>query len=98
MSQGEITVLLQAAKTGQPGALDRLFSKVYDELRKIAQNRIISQNRWTDEPTTLVHDFYLRLINRDKSTWENRHHFFWAAVLSGLTQLQHLLLPLCTLH
>jgi RNA polymerase sigma factor (TIGR02999 family) len=76
---GEITVLLQAAKAGQPGALDRLFSLVYDELRKIAKNRVDANNQWASEPTTLVHEAYLRLVKRDQTSWVDRHHFFWAA-------------------
>lgn len=76
---GEITMLLQAAKVGHPGAIDRLFSLVYDELRKIARNRIDGNNQWIAEPTTLVHEAYLRLVNREQLSCQDRHHFFWAA-------------------
>lgn len=76
---GEITVLLHAAKAGQPGALDRLFSLVYEELRKIAKSRIDGGNQWAAEPTTLVHEVYLRLFKQNHASWEDRHHFFWAA-------------------
>ncbi len=76
---GEITMLLQAAKVGHPGAIDRLFSLVYDELRKIARNRINGNNQWIAESTTLVHEAYLRLVNREQLTCQDRHHFFWAA-------------------
>jgi RNA polymerase sigma-70 factor, ECF subfamily len=78
-SVGEITSLLQAAKSGQPGAVDRLFSLVYDELRKIAKNRISACGHWTSEPTTVVNEAYLRLFKKENPTWEDRHHFFWAA-------------------
>lgn len=76
---GEITLLLQAAKTGQPGAVDRLFSRVYDELRKIASNRINAIGNWAAAPTTVVNEVYLRLFKKVNPSWEDRRHFFWAA-------------------
>ena len=78
-SKGEITSILEAAKNGQPGATQRLFSLVYDELKKIAKNRISAGNNWATHTTTLVHETYLRMVKDDDASWANRHHFFWAA-------------------
>jgi RNA polymerase sigma factor (TIGR02999 family) len=75
----EITAILQAINSGQPGALDRLFALVYDELRKIAKNRVDRSKPCASEPTTLVHEAYLRLVRKENVTWSDRHHFFWAA-------------------
>jgi RNA polymerase sigma-70 factor, ECF subfamily len=75
---GEITRLLHAAKAGNSAALEQLFSLVYDELRQMAKNRIGGSN-WATEPTTLVHEAYLRLFKSEQVTWQDRHHFFWAA-------------------
>lgn len=75
----EIASILEAAKTGQPSATHRLFSLVYDELKKIAKNRISSGNHWSTQTTTLVHEAYLRMIKKDDDSWSSRHHFFWAA-------------------
>ncbi len=79
LTAGDITLLLQAAKTGQPGAVDRLFSHVYDELRKIASNRITVSGNWSAAPTTVVNEVYIRLFKKENPTWEDQRHFFWAA-------------------
>jgi RNA polymerase sigma factor (TIGR02999 family) len=76
---GEVTVLLRAVKDGTPGAADRLMSLVYAQLKLIARNRVASAGRIALEPTTLVHEAYLRLFSNGELSWENRHHFFWAA-------------------
>jgi RNA polymerase sigma factor (TIGR02999 family) len=76
---GDVTVLLKAVKEGLPGAPDRLMSLVYDELKHIAWNRAASAGTGSMEPTTLVHEAYLRMFAKADPAWENRHHFFWAA-------------------
>lgn len=76
---GDITVLLQAVRDGLPGAPDRLMALVYGELRNIARQRKASARADSLEPTSLVHEAYLRLFSRTDLSWENRHHFFWAA-------------------
>lgn len=78
-SQGEITTILEAAKAGDSKATQRLFSLVYDELKKIAKRRISAGAAWTMHTTTLVHETYMRMVKNDQNSWENRHHFFWVA-------------------
>lgn len=73
----ELTALLGEIRTGMPGAPDRLFERVYEELRAVASARV-GPGLGMD-PTTLVHESYLRLFGRANPSWENRHHFFWAA-------------------
>lgn len=75
---GDITLILRAIKDGRPGAADRLMTLVYEELKKIACNRA-SRAAGLAEATTLAHDAYLRLFGKSTQSWENRHHFFWAA-------------------
>ena len=78
-SKGEITSIIEAANAGKPGAAQRLFSLVYDELKKIARNKISSGNHWATQTTALVHETYLRMVKDKDLSWSDRHHFFWAA-------------------
>ena len=75
----EIASILAAAKAGQPGATQRLFSLVYDELKRMAKRRISAGTYWATQTTTLVHEAYLRMVKDEAASWANRHHFFWAA-------------------
>ena len=76
----EITLLLQQAQSGDPEAAERLMPLVYDELRKLAAAKI-SQERpgQTLQATALVHEAWQRLAGDQRTTWENRAHFFGAA-------------------
>ncbi len=59
---GQITELLRAWAAGEPAALDRLFPDVYNELKRIAESRLRARRQGdTIDPTTLVHEAYLRL-------------------------------------
>ena len=75
-----LTVLLKAAAGGAPGAVERLWSAVYDELRRLARGQLAQGGgrRWMDS-TTLVHEAYLRLVGPEPVEWDNRRHFFGAA-------------------
>ncbi|MCC6320999.1 MAG: sigma-70 family RNA polymerase sigma factor [Phycisphaerales bacterium] len=75
-----LTALLQAASRGEPQAMQRLLSTVYDELRAIAQVRM-NQERigHTLQATALVNEAYLRLLGQHDVRWEGRGHFFRAA-------------------
>jgi len=76
----EITELLGRSRGGDRGASDELFSKVYEELRRIA-GRYLSRERpgQTLQPTDMVHEAYLRLTSGGQASFENRAHFFGAA-------------------
>ena len=77
----DITLLLQAAQTGDPQAAEQLLPLVYDELRRLAGHRLAHEAPGqTLQPTALVHEVYLRLVgDKGGATWDGRGHFFAAA-------------------
>jgi RNA polymerase sigma factor (TIGR02999 family) len=82
-----ITQVLNAIEQGDPHAAEELLPLVYDELRKLAAERMAQEKPGqTLQATALVHEAYLRLVaNGDASAlrepqhWDNRRHFFAAA-------------------
>lgn len=72
--------MLVAYGAGQRGVLDELMPLVYDELRRIAA-RFLERERpdHTLQPTGLVHEAYLRLVNQKQVDWRNRAQFFGLA-------------------
>jgi len=75
----EITQLLVASRAGDAEALNRLLPLVYDELRRLAGHYLRRERSdHTLQPTALVHEAYLRLIDQNVS-WQNRAHFFGVA-------------------
>ena len=77
----EVTRILSALEQGDPQAADQLLPLVYDELRKLAADRIAHEKPGqTLQATALVHDAYLRLVDVDTpQQWNSRGHFFAAA-------------------
>ncbi len=76
-STEEVTELLQALQTGHPDALERLLPLVYDDLRAVAARHLRSERMdHTLQPTALVHEAFLRLVDQRNVTWQNRAHFF----------------------
>jgi RNA polymerase sigma factor (TIGR02999 family) len=79
-SQKFITELLLAWGRGDPTALDALIPLIYDELRRIAESYLRDERpNHTLQPTALVHEAYIRLIDTRYIQWQNRAHFFGAA-------------------
>jgi hypothetical protein len=80
-AMGEVTGLLSAAAGGDPHAADALLPLVYAELRRLASAKMERETpNQTLQPTALVHEAYLRLVDHPQpQTWENRAHFFSAA-------------------
>jgi RNA polymerase sigma factor (TIGR02999 family) len=75
-----ITQLLVRWSEGDQEALDRLMPLVYDELRRLASSFLRRQpHNQTLQPTVLVHEAYLRLVNQQHVSWENRAQFFGLA-------------------
>lgn len=77
----DVTLILQRIQDGQAAASEDLFPIVYDELRRLAADKM-SQERvdHTLSSTALVHEAYVRLVDTDKvSQWDSRGHFFSAA-------------------
>jgi RNA polymerase sigma factor (TIGR02999 family) len=77
----EITRILSALEQGNPDATDQLLPLVYDELRKLAAQKMAQEAPGqTLQPTALVHEAYLRLVGVEKAQhWDGRGHFFAAA-------------------
>jgi len=76
-SSDDITGLLLQWSRGDADALDRLMPVIYEECRRIAAQQIRREARdHTLDPTAVVHELYLRLIDQRRATWENRAHFF----------------------
>jgi RNA polymerase sigma factor (TIGR02999 family) len=77
----DVTRILSAVKQGDPTAAEHLLPLVYDELRRLAAQRLAQEKRGqTIQATALVHEAYLRLVGHDPDQhWDHRGHFFAAA-------------------
>ncbi|MGD0903182.1 MAG: ECF-type sigma factor [Terracidiphilus sp.] len=76
-ASGDITVLLKKWKDGEPSAFDELVPLVYPQLRQIAGGYVHREtNPDVVQPTILVHELYLRLLNQKKAGWDDRRHFY----------------------
>src|SRR5580765_6371492 len=76
----EVTDLLQAWSDGDAGARDRLVPLVYQELRRRAAAYLRRERRGdTLQPTALVHETYLRLVDQKRAVWQNRGQFYGVA-------------------
>ncbi len=77
----DVTHILSAIEQGDPRAAEELLPLVYDELRKLAAQRLAREKPGqTLQATALVHEAYLRLIGPDNAPdWDSRAHFFAAA-------------------
>jgi RNA polymerase sigma factor (TIGR02999 family) len=76
-----VTRILSAIEQGDPSAAEHLLPLVYDELRRLAAQRLAEEKPGqTLQATALVHEAYLRLVDVDKvQHWNSRGHFFIAA-------------------
>jgi RNA polymerase sigma factor (TIGR02999 family) len=77
----DVTRIMSAIEAGDPHAAAELLPLVYEELRRLAAQRLAQEKAGhTLEPTALVHEAYLRLVvNRQGGHWDHRGHFFAAA-------------------
>lgn len=76
----DVTGLLQAWGRGEVEARDRLFTLVYQELRRRAAAQLRRERAGrTLQPTALVHEAYLRLVKQDHPSWQNRAQFLAVA-------------------
>src|SRR4051812_33994846 len=77
----EVTQVLHAIAEGDPHAASHLLPLVYDELRKLAAQKLARETPGqTLQPTALVHEAYLRLVGEgEEQHWDSRGHFFAAA-------------------
>jgi RNA polymerase sigma factor (TIGR02999 family) len=77
----DVTRILSAIDRGDPAAAEQLLPLVYDELRKLAAGKLAQEKPGqTLQPTALVHEAYLRLVDGPPAQgWNGRGHFFAAA-------------------
>jgi RNA polymerase sigma factor (TIGR02999 family) len=77
----EVTYILSAIEQGDPHAGDQLLPLVYEELRKLAAQKLAQERPGqTLQATALVHEAYLRLLDGEQAQhWNSRGHFFAAA-------------------
>ena len=76
---GEVTLLLRAWSRGEPGAADRLLPLVYRHLHRLAASQMRGERaNHTLQPTALVHEAYVKLVDRHLS-WKDRGHFYGVA-------------------
>jgi RNA polymerase sigma factor (TIGR02999 family) len=72
----DVTELLIASRAGSADALERLLPLLYDELRRLAARAMARERSdHTLEPTALVHEAWLRLVDQHQRDWNNRSHF-----------------------
>jgi RNA polymerase sigma factor (TIGR02999 family) len=76
----DVTHILSAIERGDPRAAERLLPLVYDELRRLAAQKLAQERPGqTLQATGLVHEAYLRLVGAEGPGWDGRGHFFAAA-------------------
>jgi RNA polymerase sigma factor (TIGR02999 family) len=77
----EVTRILSTIQRGETQAAEQLLPLVYDELRRLAAQRLAREKPGlTLQATALVHEAYLRLVDTESiQHWDNRAHFFAAA-------------------
>lgn len=80
----DVTAILSAMEAGEPRAAEQLLPLVYQELRRLATQRLAAEKSGqTLQPTALVHEAYLRLVGpsaeQSNEKWNSRGHFFGAA-------------------
>ncbi len=80
----DVTRILSRIESGDPLAAEQLLPLVYDELRRLARQKMAQEAAGhTLQPTALVHEAYLRLVgDGDPRCWDNRGHFYAAAAES----------------
>src|SRR5262245_17619085 len=77
----DVTQILSAIEQGHPHAAEQLLPLVYDELRRLAAQKLAQEKPGqTLQATALVHEAYLRRVDADQAQrWHGRGHFFAAA-------------------
>lgn len=76
-SDSDLTRLLQAWSQGDPEAMDRLAPLIVADLRRMARRHLRGERAGCSlQPTELVHQVYIRLVDQQHVDWQNREHFF----------------------
>ena len=76
----DVTQILERVEKGDGKAAEELLPLVYEELRKLAAGKMAQEAQGhTLQPTALVHEAWLRLVDAPNQRWNSRGHFFGAA-------------------
>lgn len=76
----DVTQVLQDLRNGDQKAADRLLPMVYDEFRALARHYLAQERaNHTLQPTALVHEAYMKLVDQTRVDWQGRSHFFAVA-------------------
>ncbi len=73
---GDVTRLLREWSEGDPEALDKLLPIILDQVHGLCQRILAGESRDTLQPTALINEVYLRLVDRKTYDWGNRREFF----------------------
>jgi RNA polymerase sigma factor (TIGR02999 family) len=75
-----VTLVLEQMRKGDKGAADKLLPLVYDEFRALARHYLAQERaNHTLQPTALVHEAYMKLVDQTRVDWQGRSHFFAVA-------------------
>jgi len=75
----DITAILVAARGGERAALDEVFARVYEEIRRIASGQLARAGRASLSTTAVVHEAYLKLVRSPAIDYADRRHFYAVA-------------------
>ncbi|MHC5112079.1 MAG: ECF-type sigma factor [Planctomycetota bacterium] len=79
-SDPDITTILNAAARGEQRAVDKLLPFVRGQLREVARDMLARERQGhTLQPTALVHEAYLKMIDQTRASWNDREHFLAVA-------------------
>jgi RNA polymerase sigma factor (TIGR02999 family) len=79
-SPANITLLLRAAGSGERRDLDALMAAIYDDMRRLAVGHMRGErDDHTLQPTAVVHEAYIKLVDQRTTDWKDRLHFFAVA-------------------
>lgn len=79
-SPDQITQMLLELTDGNKEVVNQILPHIYDELRKLASSYLRKErSNHTLQPTALVHEAYMKLIDQNRVQWQNRAHFFGIA-------------------
>jgi RNA polymerase sigma factor (TIGR02999 family) len=75
-SSPDVTQLLLAWSGGDRAAVEPLIATVYAELKQLARRQLARERGYTLQPTALVHEAYMKLVDQRSVDWQSRAHFF----------------------
>ena len=79
----DVTRILAACRDGDADALESLFPLVYDQLRRLADRHPAKENvGHTLQPTALVHEAWMKLVDQESRDWKNESHFLCVAAMA----------------